>query len=268
MRFLAALFLLPFAAAAAFAQPPAPLAYPGNGARRRRRGAVRRAHRRSLSLARERRPAGPAGPRLGDRAERAQQPLPRRAPRPRRDPRADDRALQLRAVRHCPSAPAAAISTPAMTGSRTSPSSTSARAWTGAPRILIDPNTWAQDGATALAEWHPSRGRPPSALFGPGRRHRLAHRARARRRHRPADERRGPLGQILQPRLGQGRIGLLLFALPRARRRRPIPVDQRESRRSISTASARRRARTGSSSRRPTGRGSATRPRSRRTATG
>jgi prolyl oligopeptidase len=26
----------------------------------------------------------------------------------------------------------------------------------GAPRILIDPNTWAQDGATALAEWHPS----------------------------------------------------------------------------------------------------------------
>jgi prolyl oligopeptidase len=26
----------------------------------------------------------------------------------------------------------------------------------GAPRILIDPNGWAQDGATALAEWHPS----------------------------------------------------------------------------------------------------------------
>jgi prolyl oligopeptidase len=26
----------------------------------------------------------------------------------------------------------------------------------GTPRILIDPNTWAQDGATALAEWHPS----------------------------------------------------------------------------------------------------------------
>jgi prolyl oligopeptidase len=26
----------------------------------------------------------------------------------------------------------------------------------GAPRILIDPNTWSQDGATALAEWHPS----------------------------------------------------------------------------------------------------------------
>jgi len=27
---------------------------------------------------------------------------------------------------------------------------------TGAPRILIDPNGWAKDGATALAEWHPS----------------------------------------------------------------------------------------------------------------
>jgi prolyl oligopeptidase len=26
----------------------------------------------------------------------------------------------------------------------------------GAPRILIDPNGWSQDGATALAEWHPS----------------------------------------------------------------------------------------------------------------
>ncbi|HYN45683.1 MAG TPA: prolyl oligopeptidase family serine peptidase, partial [Allosphingosinicella sp.] len=26
----------------------------------------------------------------------------------------------------------------------------------GAPRILIDPNSWARDGATALAEWHPS----------------------------------------------------------------------------------------------------------------
>jgi prolyl oligopeptidase len=27
---------------------------------------------------------------------------------------------------------------------------------TGAPRLLIDPNTWAKDGATALAEWEPS----------------------------------------------------------------------------------------------------------------
>jgi len=26
----------------------------------------------------------------------------------------------------------------------------------GAPRVLIDPNTWSQDGATALAEWDPS----------------------------------------------------------------------------------------------------------------
>ncbi len=31
---------------------------------------------------------------------------------------------------------------------------------TGTPRVLIDPNGWAKDGATALAEWHPS---------GPGR---------------------------------------------------------------------------------------------------
>lgn len=27
---------------------------------------------------------------------------------------------------------------------------------TGTPRVLIDPNNWAKDGATALAEWHPS----------------------------------------------------------------------------------------------------------------
>jgi prolyl oligopeptidase len=27
---------------------------------------------------------------------------------------------------------------------------------TGTPRVLIDPNGWAKDGATALAEWHPS----------------------------------------------------------------------------------------------------------------
>ena len=27
----------------------------------------------------------------------------------------------------------------------------------GAPRVLIDPNGWAADGATALAEWHPSQ---------------------------------------------------------------------------------------------------------------
>ena len=32
----------------------------------------------------------------------------------------------------------------------------------GAPRMLIDPNTWSQDGATALAEWDAVRGRPPS----------------------------------------------------------------------------------------------------------
>ena len=97
-------------------------------------------------------------------------------------------------------------------------------------------------------------GRPPPALFGPGRRHRLAHRARARRRHRPADAGRGPLGQILEPRLGQGRLGLLLFALPRAGRRASSSSRPTRTSRSISTASARRRARTGWSMRRRTGR--------------
>ena len=29
----------------------------------------------------------------------------------------------------------------------------SATAWNGAGRVLIDPNSWAKDGATALAEW-------------------------------------------------------------------------------------------------------------------
>ena len=43
-----------------------------------------------------------------------------------------------------------------MTASRTSRSSTSATGSNGAPRMLIDPNTWSADGATALAEWDPS----------------------------------------------------------------------------------------------------------------
>ena len=120
--------------------------------------------------------------------------------------------------------------------------------------MLIDPNTWSQDGATALAEWDPSEdGRHLLYSVQDGgtdwRTVRVLDVATG-----AADRRRGPLGQILQPRLGQGRLGLLLFALPRARRRASSSRSTR-TRRSISTGSARRRARTGWSSRRPTSRG-------------
>ncbi len=38
-------------------------------------------------------------------------------------------------------------------------------------RVLIDPNAWAKDGATALGEWVPSEDGTPYPLFGAGRRH-------------------------------------------------------------------------------------------------
>ena len=127
----------------------------------------------------------------------------------------------------------------------------------GAPRMLIDPNTWSQDGATALAEWDPSEdGRHLLYSVQDGGTDWRTVRVLDVATGQPT-QRRGPLGQILQPRLGQGRLGLLLFALPRAGRGPAVPVDSTRTRPSISTASARRRARTGWSTRRPTGRGSA-----------
>ena len=89
----------------------------------------------------------------------------------------------------------------------------------GAPRVLIDPNTWAQDGATALAEWDPSEdGRHLLYSVQDGGTDWRIVRVLDVATGRPT-QRRGPLGQILQPRLGEGRLRLLLFALPRARRR-------------------------------------------------
>ena len=56
----------------------------------------------------------------------------------------------------------------------------------GEGRMLIDPNTWSADGATALGEWQPSEDGTKLALFDPGRRHRLADGPGARRRDRPS----------------------------------------------------------------------------------
>ena len=89
----------------------------------------------------------------------------------------------------------------------------------GAPRVLIDPNTWSQDGATALAEWDPSEdGRHLLYSVQDGGTDWRTVRVLDVATGQPT-ERRGPLGQILQPRLGEGRLRLLLFALPRAARR-------------------------------------------------
>ena len=138
----------------------------------------------------------------------------------------------------------------------------------GTPRVLIDPNTWSQDGATALAEWDPSEdGRHLLYSVQDGGTDWRIVRVLDVATGQPT-ARRGALGQILQPRLGEGRLGLLLFALPRARARARSSSRPTRTTRSISTGSARRRARTGWSTRRPTGRGSATMPRFPRTGAG
>jgi prolyl oligopeptidase len=53
----------------------------------------------------------------------------------------------------------------------------------GAGRVLIDPNTWAEDGATALAEWSASDGWHTSGLRGTGWRHGVAHDSGAGRKY-------------------------------------------------------------------------------------
>ena len=139
----------------------------------------------------------------------------------------------------------------------------------GAPRMLIDPNTWSQDGATALAEWDPSEdGRHLLYSVQDGGTDWRTVRVLDVATGQPT-ARRGPLGQILQPRLGEGRLGLLSIRAFRSRRRAPS-----SSRLNENHAVYFHRLGTPQSEDRlvyrdaRTGRGSTTMPRSRRTATG
>ena len=94
----------------------------------------------------------------------------------------------------------------------------------GAGRVLIDPNGWSKDGATALAEWTPSEDGKllTYAVQDGGTDWRtvkvidVATGKILRRRAEVAQVRR-------RRRLGQGRQRLLLFALPRARRGPDLP---------------------------------------------
>ena len=128
----------------------------------------------------------------------------------------------------------------------------------GTPRVLIDPNSWSQDGATALAEWDPSEdGRISFSVHrAPTADVRVLDVATAC----PHDEVRWSIPTST----GEGRSASL-FALPEPLRR-AIPPPTRTI--IDSTSSARRRARTGSSTPLPTVPGSATMRRFRRTATG
>jgi hypothetical protein len=98
----------------------------------------------------------------------------------------------------------------------------------GPERLLIDPNTFSADGATALAEWVPSEdGRYLLYAIQDGG-IRLAYAESARRRHRQGRQRRDQVGEVLRPFLVQGQQGLLLFALPRGRRGSGLPVAEQE----------------------------------------
>ena len=119
--------------------------------------------------------------------------------------------------------------------------------------MLIDPNRWSKDGATALAEWEPTEQDGPSCcLLGPGRRHRLAHGQGARRRDRAGYCRRGQMGRSSPASTWakDGR-GFYYSRFPSPQTGRRYPVAERESAKSTSTSSARRSPPTGWSTRRP-----------------
>ena len=80
--------------------------------------------------------------------------------------------------------------------------------------MLIDPNSWSKDGATALGEWAPSEdgNRLVYAIQDGGTDWRTVKVLDVDSGKVLDDERR--MGQILRPGLGEGRVGLLLFALP------------------------------------------------------
>ena len=85
--------------------------------------------------------------------------------------------------------------------------------------MLIDPNAWSKDGATALAEWLPSENGTELALLDPGRRHRLADAQGAdvaTGEDRPDEIKWVKFSGLV---LGEGRERLLLLALPGAARR-------------------------------------------------
>ena len=114
------------------------------------------AGRRSLSLARERRPQRRRGAGLGRRAERGHQPVPGDAPAAAKRSRRASPQLYDYERFGVPRRRAAAISTRHNSGLQNQSVLFVRDSLDGEGRVLIDPNTWSADGATALAEWAPS----------------------------------------------------------------------------------------------------------------
>ena len=127
--------------------------------------------------------------------------------------------------------------------------STRRRRSTTRPACFIDPNTLSKDGTVALERPRVHRRRRARGLRGVGGGLGLARMARARRgvRRRPAG--RGEVVEVLGRRVAEGRLGLLLQPLRRARRTARPTAASTSTRRSTSTRSARRRRATRSSTR-------------------
>ncbi len=148
----------------------------------------RRQGRRPLPLAGGRRRAG--DPRLGRGPEQAHlRPTCGAIPERERDPRAADRAVELRALRRPRPRRAAATSSPGTTACRTRTCSTGRTRSTASRGSLLDPNTLSADGTVALAGVSVSEDGKLPGLRPRRRRLGLAGVAGARRRDRP-----GPAG--------------------------------------------------------------------------
>ena len=112
----------------------------------------------------------------------------------------------------------------------------------GQGRVLLDPNTWSKDGATALAEWAPREdgSKLAYAIQDGGTDWRTVKVLDVATGQVLADERR--MGEVLRPVLGEGRQRLLLFALRRAAPRAPSSRRPNENQQVYFHSSARRRA--------------------------
>jgi prolyl oligopeptidase len=137
----------------------------------------------------------------------------------------------------------------------------------GAPKMLIDPNSWSQDGATALAEWTPSEDgrRVLYSIQEGGTDWRVLKVLDADTgRVLPDEVKWAKFGNIEWAKDGSG-FYYSRFPEPKAAQQFQ---SLNENHASTSTSSARRRARTGWSSPSPTAPSSATSSSSRRTAAG
>ena len=176
-------------------------------------------------------------------AEQGHRRLSRDAAGPRHLQGADQAAVRLRALRRAAQEGRALFLHPQQRAAEPGGAVRPRQRWTAPGRVLIDPNAWAKDGATALAEWAPRDDGKLLVYAHPGRRHRLAHGQGARRRHRQDrsdDEVKWVKFSATSPGRRTDR-GFYYSRFPAPAAGADLPGAQREPGRSISTSSARRR---------------------------